>query len=97
MDTYILKEYQMVTLCIDVMYVNWNPMLVSISRNIKFGMVEALTNNKTPTLLNGLKQILKIFKWFGFVVSTALMNGEFGLMKGDLVELGVILNVALQD
>ena len=70
MGTHILKEFQMVTLCIDVMYINQNQMLVSISRNSKFGMVEALTNNKTPILLNGLKQIMKIYMQFGFVVST---------------------------
>ena len=57
-------------------------MVVSISRNIKFGTVEALTNNKTPTVLNGLRQIIKIYKQFGFVVSTAPMDEEFGDMMG---------------
>jgi hypothetical protein len=34
-----MKRYRMVTLCIDVMYVNRIPMLVSVSRDIKFGTV----------------------------------------------------------
>ena len=91
MGTSLLKEYQMVTSCIDVKYINQNLMLVSISRNVKFGMVGALTNNKTPTLFHGLRQIVKIYKQFGFVVTTASMDGEFGHMKGDLAELGVTL------
>ena len=52
----ILKQYCMIMLCVDVMYVNHNAMLVSISRNIKFGTVKAITNNKTPTLMNESRQ-----------------------------------------
>ena len=44
-------------------------------------------------LLNGLNQIMKIYKQFGFVVSAALLDGEFGHMKGDLAEFRVTLNV----
>ena len=32
----VLKRYRKVTICIDIMYVNQIPMLISISRNIKF-------------------------------------------------------------
>ena len=40
--TSILKYYRTVTLCVDLMYVNRVPLLVTLSRNIKFGMVEAV-------------------------------------------------------
>ena len=53
----ILKQYHMITLCVDIVYINHNPLLVSISQNIKFGTVEAIMNNKTPMLMNGINDI----------------------------------------
>ena len=57
----VLKRYQNVTLCIDIMYVNQIAMLVSISRNIKFGTIEAIPNNKTAIVLKGVKAILQVY------------------------------------
>ena len=57
----ILKQYQNVTLCIDIMYINQVAMLVSISRNIKFATIEAIPNNKTSILVKGMKAILQIY------------------------------------
>jgi hypothetical protein len=37
----LMEKYQQVTLCIDIMFVNKLPFLVTISRDIKFGTVEA--------------------------------------------------------
>ena len=58
----ILKCYQKVTLCVDIMYVNRVAMLVSISRNIKFATIEAIPNNKTTVLMKGIKAILQIYQ-----------------------------------
>ena len=52
----ILKQYQMIMLCVDIMYMNWNPMIVSISHNIKFSTVEAIQNN-TPTTFGQVNQV----------------------------------------
>jgi hypothetical protein len=40
----IMSRYRRVTLAADVMYVNGIPMLVTISRNLRFATVEALPN-----------------------------------------------------
>jgi hypothetical protein len=40
----IMSRYRNVTLCIDIMYVNKIPMIDSLSRNIKFGTVEDVSN-----------------------------------------------------
>ena len=56
----VLKQYQKVTLCVDIMYVNKVAMLVSMSRKIKFGTIEKILNNKSAVLLKGLKGILQV-------------------------------------
>ena len=56
----VLKCYQKVTLCVDIMYVNKVVMLVSISRKIKFATIEVIPNNKSTVLMGGIKGILQI-------------------------------------
>jgi hypothetical protein len=46
----IMEGYKNVTLCIDIMFVNKIPFLVTISRGIKFSTVETLTDRKHPTI-----------------------------------------------
>ena len=55
--TSILKHYGDVTLCVDLMYVNRVPLLVTLSRNIKFGTVEAVKDRKEATLLKGIATV----------------------------------------
>jgi hypothetical protein len=38
----IMERYRHVTICADIMFVNQIPFFVTISRNIKFGTIEAL-------------------------------------------------------
>ena len=88
----VLKRYQNVTLCIDIMYVNQVAMMVSISRNIKFATIEAIPNNKTPILIKGVKAILQVYQRNGFNIEMALMDGEFGHLWGELADMGITLN-----
>ena len=93
----VLKRYRKVTICIDIMYVNRIPMLISISINIKFGTIEAIPNNKTATVLKGVKAILKLYRGKGFTIEMALMDGEFGHLQGELAGMGVTLNETSRD
>ena len=88
----VLKRYRKVTICIDIMYVNKIPMLISISRNIKFGTIEAIPNHKTATVLKGVTAILKLYRGKGFTIEMALMDGEFRHLRGELAGMGVTLN-----
>ena len=89
----VLQEYRKVTLCVDIMYVNKVAMLMSISRKIKFGTIEVIPNNKsTVLLLKGLKSILQVYQRWGFQIEMALMDGEFGHLRGELASMGVTLN-----
>ena len=95
--TNILKRYQKVTLCVDIMYVNRVAMLVSISRNIKFGTIEAIPNNKSGVLLKSMRAIIQIYRRNGFVVEAALMACEFAHLSGELASMGVALNATSRD
>ena len=90
--TDVLKHYQKVTLCVDIMYVNKVAMLVSISRKIKFATIEVIPNNKSAVLMGGIKGILQIYQQHGFHVEVALMDGEFGHLHGEMASMGMTLN-----
>ena len=70
----ILEQYQHITLCADVMFMNWIPMLITISRNLKFRTIEALKDRKSPAFIGAIKNVLQMYKSAGFLVQTALMD-----------------------
>ena len=57
----MLKNYGEVTLCVDLMYVNKVPLLVTLSRNVKFGMVEAVADRKEATLLKCICAMVTLY------------------------------------
>lgn len=52
--------YRDVTLCVDIMYVDRIPFLVTISRDLKFGTVEALSSCSNQQLL--VLQVLRVYR-----------------------------------
>ena len=95
--TSILKFYGEITLCVDLMYVNKVPWLVMLSRNIKFGTKEAVADRKEATMLKCIKGVVSLYWNAGFKATTALMDGEFVLLRGGLAELGLRLNKTSRD
>ena len=95
--TSILKYYGEITLCVDLMYVNKAPLIVTLSRNIKFGTMEAVADQKEATLLKCIKGVVFLYRKAGFKVTTALMDGEFMPLRGGLAELGLRLNEMSRD
>ena len=95
--THILKYYGEVTLCIDLMYVNKVPLLVTLSRNLKFGTVEAVKDRKETTLMKSIATVVTLYRKAGFTVTTALMDGEFVPLRGGLAEIGITLNETSRD
>ena len=79
------------------------PMLITVSRNIRFGTIEALPNRNIGTLVNGIKAVRTLYKRAGFLITTALMDGKFEAMHSDLADLGtnnepgITLNEAARD
>jgi hypothetical protein len=93
----IMSRYRNVTLAADVMYVNGIPMLVTISRNLRFATVEALPNRNITTLVKGIKAVATVYKRASFSISTTLMDGEFEPMRGDLADPCIALNETARD
>ena len=95
--TSILEHYGEVTLCVDLMYVNKVPLLVTLSCDIKFGILEVVADQKEATLLKCIKGVISLYRKAGFKVTVALMDGEFVPLCGGLAELGIRLNETSRD
>jgi hypothetical protein len=70
----LMEKYHQVTLCIDIMFVNKLPFLVTISRDIKFGTVKAIKSRKHKVLLAAIKSVRQIYV---VKVTHEHMDGEF--------------------
>jgi len=88
----VKERYVDVTLCADVMHVNGIPFLVTHSRKIRFGTIEALSNLKEATLLKSIKKVAAIYRIGGFRVRFALMDGAFGCLETELSAMEIRLN-----
>ena len=93
----ILEKYRRVTICVDVLHINNIPMLASISRNIKFGTVEAMASLKEGPMLEAIKHICQVYRRAGFKVESSLMDGAFSYLKGALADMGIALNDTSRD
>ena len=45
----------------DLMYMNKVPLLVTLSRNVRFGMVEAVKDRKETTLLKSIATVASLY------------------------------------
>ena len=95
--TSILKDYGEVTLGMDLMYVNKVPLLVMLSQNVKFHMVEAVADRKEAMLLKCIGVVVTLYQKARFKITTSLMDGEFIPLCGGLTELGPTLNETSRD
>jgi hypothetical protein len=86
----IMERYRNVTLCIDIMFVNKIPFLVTISCRIKI----SLTDRKHPTIMSAIKHVVALYSKRGFRVSDAHTDNEFEPMQANLMDAKVNLNVA---
>jgi hypothetical protein len=95
--TSIMERYRDVTLCVDIMFVNKIPFLVTISRHIKFGTVEAIKSRHHKVVLAALKNVKRLYAQRGFRVRYGHVDNEFEPMRGDLLDIGIQLNVVSND
>ena len=93
----IQQHYQDVTLACDIMYVNKVPLLMSISRHIRFGTAQHIKNQQGVTIFNGIRAVHQIYLQRGFRIRNAFMDGQFEPLRGNLAELGIVLNTASND
>ena len=75
--TSIMSVHCSVTLAIDVMFINKVAFLITTSRNLKFGMVEAIANRQVTTIIAKLHSVCQVYHHRGFQVSVILGDPEF--------------------
>jgi hypothetical protein len=94
----IIQQYQAITLCIDIMFINKIPFLLSISRNIKFITGTALNNRKEKSIVAALKEIHGIYRKRGVRITNVLGDGEFECTRGFVTtDLKSELNICGED
>ena len=93
----IQQHYQEVTLGCDIMFVNKIPFLMSRSRHIGFGTAQHIKNQQGTTIFNGIRAIHQVYLQRGFQIRNAFMDGQFEPLRGNLAELGIVLNTASND
>ena len=93
----IMDKYKDVTLSIDVMKINGIPFFNTISRHIKFGSSGKLDNLQNSTIVSHLKIIMNVYCVRGFRVTIVLADNQFESMRGDIADLGAIVNVVSRD
>ena len=80
-------EQKMVTISMDVFFVNKIPFLITLSRNICFTTVTHLSNRKIETIFNEFKPIFIYYLQRGFQIMTVTADGEFAPLERLLFEL----------
>ena len=75
--TSIMSVHRSVTLTIDVMFINKVAFLITMSRNLKFGTVEAIANRQVTTIIAKLCSVCQVYHHRGFQVSVILGDPEF--------------------
>ena len=93
----VMSRYRKVTLAVDIMFVDKIAFLVTLSRNIRFGTVEVLPDRKQHSIIKAIKNVQALYVPRGFTVETALMDGEFAALRGNLADLGITLNETAAD
>jgi hypothetical protein len=88
----IMAQYRHVTIAAEVIFVNGIGFLVTYSRKIRFGTVEAIRSRKQDILFSGLKSVMQIYSQRGFKVTHALMDNEFEPLRGELAGVQVQLD-----
>ena len=77
----IMKAHRSIILAMDIMLINKIAFFVTISRNLKFGTVEALPNRQIPTIIQQLKSVIALYRHRGFEISAILADNEFEAIR----------------
>ena len=85
--TSIMSVHHSVTLAIDVMFINKVAFLITTSRNLKFGMVEAIAIHQVTTIIAKLRSVCQVYHHRGFQVSVILGDPEFEPIRATFPQL----------
>ena len=73
----ILEQHQLVTLAVDVMFVNKVPFLFSVARGINLVVVEITPSHTAKQLAAGITRMIDLYAHGRFRVGTVVMDNKF--------------------
>jgi hypothetical protein len=92
----ILEQHQLVTLAVDVMFVNEVPFLVSVARGLNLVTAKFMPSRTAKQLAAGIPRMIDLYARGGFQVGTVLMDNEFEKLR-NLVPILTINTTAAKD
>jgi len=92
----ILEQHQLVTLAVDVMFVNGVPFLVSVARSLNLVTAEFLPSQTAKKLASGITRMIDLYACGRFQLGTVLMDNEFEKLQ-NLVPILVINTTAAKE
>ncbi len=92
----ILEQQQLVTLAVDVMFVNGVPFLVSMARGLNLVTTKFTPSCTAKQLAAGITHMMDLYAHGGFQMGTVLMDNEFEKLR-NLVPILVINTTAAKE
>jgi hypothetical protein len=92
----ILERHQLVTLAVDVMFVNGGPFLVSVASGLNLVTTEFTPSCTAKQLAVGITRMMDLYARGGFQVGTVLMDNELEKLR-NLVPILVVNTAAAKE
>ena len=88
----ILDKSKNVTLCCNIIHINWIGFLNIISQNILFDTGSMIKNRKTKNIEEGIKQVKKLYLKCGFKITRIHDDSEFETLRTEVADIGIYLS-----
>jgi hypothetical protein len=92
-----LELFGEVQLCIDFMFLDGIPFLVTVSRRIKLITTMTVPNRKMESVRTCIQKTLDVYAKRGFVVTHIIGDGEFHPLIAELEAMKITLNTTAQN
>ncbi len=83
----LVELNKMVTLVVDVFFVDGTAFLITMSRRIKFMTAEHVPMCTAKSLAKHINQVINVYAQAGFIIRIILMDGEFEKVKAKVPHL----------
>ncbi len=90
----VIEQNRVVTMAVDVFFVDGTAFLITMSRRIKFVTAEHVPVRMAASLSKHLNQVIQVYQQAGFLIRTVLMDREFEKIKDLMPQLECSTTVA---
>jgi len=75
------------------MYINEIPFVITTSKSIHFHTAELIKNEKSATIATSIKQVLQLYRKWGFNVQCLHGDGKFEHIKKHFTNEAITINI----